>query len=535
MSRTRLLLMLGAAIPLAACGADEIVSPGTGGNIIINNPAPSPSPTPTPTPTPTPPALVTPAAGCPTIANPVQLANAGTVTSPGVGEFRICTLPTSFTVSSTLPRISGLLYRLPGRTDVGPDLGATGGTGITLTIDPGVIIYASGNAWMNVNRGNRISAIGTATQPIIFTSADNVTGLNVGNNNAVGQWGGLVLSGRAQVTNCQEPLAPPGSATCERQVEGAIEPARFGGNTNTDNSGTVSFVQLRYSGFVLSGANELQALTTGGVGRGTQLSRIMSFNSSDDGAEFFGGRVNIRYYVGVGADDDTLDVETGAKVNLQYALMAQRQGGGDSIIESGSDNVTIQQIPRHNLVISNMTAIHRPAQGGNSAAILLRGGGDASIYNSLVTSTTACLRISRRETIQAANPAQDELGPPVFRSVLFNCAAAGAFTGSSDVTNAEVAAIFGTGTNNNNSAYMPTLTNLFVPGANETGVAFTNPASLQADPETPNVVFFEAAANFVGAFRNADDRWYQGWVCNSETVDFGVANTTGACTTIPRF
>jgi hypothetical protein len=42
MSRTRMLLMIGAAIPLAACGADDIVSPGTGGNIIINNPPPAP-------------------------------------------------------------------------------------------------------------------------------------------------------------------------------------------------------------------------------------------------------------------------------------------------------------------------------------------------------------------------------------------------------------------------------------------------------------------------------------------------------------
>ena len=31
---------------LTGCGADEIVSPGTGGNVIINNPAPTPAPTP---------------------------------------------------------------------------------------------------------------------------------------------------------------------------------------------------------------------------------------------------------------------------------------------------------------------------------------------------------------------------------------------------------------------------------------------------------------------------------------------------------
>ena len=39
MSRIRLFLLLGAAIPLAACGADDIASPGTGGNVIITDPA----------------------------------------------------------------------------------------------------------------------------------------------------------------------------------------------------------------------------------------------------------------------------------------------------------------------------------------------------------------------------------------------------------------------------------------------------------------------------------------------------------------
>ena len=59
--------------------------------------------------------------------------------------------------------------------------------------------------------------------------------------------------------------------------------------TANDNSGRMSYVQIRYSGFILSGNNELQSLTTGGTGSGTVLDHIQSFNSSDDGAEFFGG------------------------------------------------------------------------------------------------------------------------------------------------------------------------------------------------------------------------------------------------------
>ncbi len=33
----------------------------------------------------------------------------------------------------------------------------------------------------------------------------------------------------------------------------------------------------------------------------------MSYNSSDDGAEFFGGRVNMKYLITVGAEDDLID------------------------------------------------------------------------------------------------------------------------------------------------------------------------------------------------------------------------------------
>ena len=50
-------------------GADTFVfEVGTGGDVIINNPPAAPAPTPSPTPSG--PALVTPAAGCPTVPAP---------------------------------------------------------------------------------------------------------------------------------------------------------------------------------------------------------------------------------------------------------------------------------------------------------------------------------------------------------------------------------------------------------------------------------------------------------------------------------
>ena len=73
---TSILMASAACSSLAACGASDIASPGTGGNITINNPAPTPAPAPTPTPTPT---LVTPAGACPTILDPQGLTDSGTI------------------------------------------------------------------------------------------------------------------------------------------------------------------------------------------------------------------------------------------------------------------------------------------------------------------------------------------------------------------------------------------------------------------------------------------------------------------------
>ena len=92
------------AIALAGCGPSDIASPGTGGNVIINNPAP----TPTPTPTPTGPATVTPASGCPTISDPQGLTDAGTISGP-TGTWRVCSLPNRINNSITLTKIPGLL------------------------------------------------------------------------------------------------------------------------------------------------------------------------------------------------------------------------------------------------------------------------------------------------------------------------------------------------------------------------------------------------------------------------------------------
>ncbi len=515
------------ALALTACGGDEIVSPGTGGNVTINNNTPAPTPAPTPTPTPT---GVTPAAGCPTISDPQGLTDSGTITGP-TGEYRVCTLPSQFDVSSTLRQVDGLLYRLDGQVDVGADGGpapdASDGaddTDVTLTIEPGVIIYAAGSSFLNINRGNMINAAGTASAPIIFTSQDNVLGLNDANSS--GQWGGVIVNGRAPVTDCEAPGATPGTVDCERLTEGATTPPRYGGATPDDNSGTMSYVQIRYSGFILSNGDELQSLTTGGVGNGTTFNNIMSYNSSDDGVEFFGGEVNVNRLVVVGAEDDSLDTDTGVQANLFEVIAVQRPGAGDTILEGDSNNSVSDDTPRQQTNIVNATFL---ANGVEQDQVLrLRGEADFSIANTVIvdqTGNTPCIRIDLPGTLAAAGSQADENGPPTFDSVVLDCAT-DFRDGSDGVTAAQAQAAFDAGSNND-AGFINSLLTLggapFINGTNENGVAAFDPTALST---------FFTTLGYIGAVPDQASNWAEGWTCNSATITLGSANT-GACESLP--
>ena len=325
------------------------------------------------------------------------------------------------------------------------------------------------------------------------------------------------------MTDCLSNSATPGSVDCEREVEGTTTPPRYGGNNPDDSSGSVTFVQLRYSGTVLANGDELQALTTGGVGRNTRFANIMSFNSADDGVEFFGGYVNMKGLVVVGAEDDSIDTDTGVKANLQYVVAVQRAGVADTIIEADSSNSLEESTPRQNTRISNATFIqNRP----NDQAIRIRGRADYTIVNSILVDgsggPTACLRVDGTDTLnRAANASLDEAGPVRFESFVLDCDTPFR-AGSDGVTADAVQSRFNSGSNNN-SNFMNTLTMTYINGANESGVAVFDPTALSS--------FFDSV-NYIGAARSGDTR-FLGWTCDSSTISFG--SNTGACTSLPVY
>jgi len=521
MSTLRALLLISTVIPLVACGADDIASPGEGNVIVVPPPAGPPPPPP-------PPGPGQPAASCPS----------GTTDGGVVGQRRACQLPSRFTEDTTIQNIPGVAYSLVGPVNVGADVGGdgtlAGGDQVTLTIQAGAVLFgSSGNDYLVVNRGSRLNAVGTAANPIIFTARANIAG--TATDETQGLWGGIILLGRAPISDCNTGV-PGGSVGCQQVIEGTTG-SLYGGASPNDNSGTLQYVQIRYSGFAIAPGNELQGLTLGGVGQLTTLDHIQVHNSSDDGIEIFGGRPNLKYLVLTGADDDALDTDLGYRGTVQFLIGIQKPtGDGDSMIEADTGG-NEDALPRQYTRVSNATFVrNRSSSGAN--AILLRGGTDYALLNSIVISPAgACLDIDETAgtTTRAADAALQDQGAPTFRSVVFACQ--NPFRDDGNVTTATIGAIFGTGTNNNNQAYTPSLSNVFINGANENAVAATDPTTFNADPfagtgqpntAAPNRL---TAVTYIGAVQNASDTWFGGWACNSGYANFGASN--GSCTAIP--
>lgn len=356
---------------------------------------------------------------------------ADTIDDGLVQGFRACRLPINISKDTNLPKISGVFYRLRGQTEVGADLGANGGAGVTLTIQPGVVIAADSSEPTNdlllVNRGSKLNATGTRAAPIIFTAQQNLGGNNNFGDGSQGLWGGVILLGRAPTAVCVTGSGTP-QRPCELAIEGVT--GKFYGGTNTaDSSGTMSYVQIRYSGIAITEGNELQGLTLGGTGSSTQLDHIQSHNSADDGIEIFGGTSNLKYIAITGADDDGFDIDNGYRGFMQFMIAIQKASGAtvDSFSTEIDSNNAEDLLPRTFATYANFTFIQTAAA---PAAIRQRGGSDMRFVNGIVRtpSGVACVNIVAgeqvngvRTTVRPADANLQDFGPPSFNSIYFAC------------------------------------------------------------------------------------------------------------------
>ena len=167
--------------------------------------------------------------------------------------------------------------------------------GAKLIIQPGTTIVSdvAEKGALCIERGSQIIAEGTSTKPIVFTSG------RPEGQRSPGDWGGIVILGRAKTNRSSEPT-----------IEGGIG-RPYGGTNDSDNSGVMRFVRIEYAGIAAMPNSEINALTLGGVGNGTILENIQTIYANDDAFEFFGGTVNGKNLYAFATADDDFDFDFG--------------------------------------------------------------------------------------------------------------------------------------------------------------------------------------------------------------------------------
>lgn len=233
-----------------------------------------------------------------------------------------------------------------------------------LTIEQGTIIKGitglppGSVSSLIIERNAQIFALGDSCCPIIFTAqTDDVNDPNDLGRSDRGLWGSLIVLGNAPINGTV--TAPEICAT--NFVEGLTPSPKtqYGGCNAFDNSGVIKWVQLKHGGSIIGAANEINGLTLGGVGNGTDINHVEVFANLDDGFEWFGGTVNCRYLVSAFNDDDAFDWDQGYTGNLQFLFAISDSTNGDRAFEIDGDDGNADTQPYSRPTVYNVTAFGR--------------------------------------------------------------------------------------------------------------------------------------------------------------------------------
>ena len=271
-------------------------------------------------------------------------------------------------VEGTLTLNAGTEYTLTGTLTVP--------AGATLEIPAGTTIKANQgfDKYILVAQGGRLNARGTADNPVVFTAnADNAE---------PGYWGGVIINGYAPISGATE------GSTGATEIDNN-QP--YGGTDAADNSGTLTYVEIRYSGARSSADIEHNGLTLNGVGNGTTINNIYIADGADDAIEFFGGSVNVTNLLAVNCDDDCFDFTQGYNGTLTncYGVWESdftstesdpRGVEADGNLDGDGPNHT----PQADFTINNMTIANYAASQPMQDAIKVRRLAKATINNALV-------------------------------------------------------------------------------------------------------------------------------------------------------
>lgn len=294
----------------------------------------------------------------------------GTTTTTPTDNVLTGNLETQTLDASKVYKLKGLVYINDGKT---------------LTIPAGTVILGdkTSKASLIVNRGGKLIANGTASNPIVFTSSAPAPYKNYGD------WGGIVICGKS-----------PNNQSANQVMEGPTDfsvtsgNGVFGGTDEADNSGSLSYVRLEFGGISYAPDKEINGLTLCSVGSGTTIDHVQISYSGDDATEWFGGSVNVKHLVQFRTWDDDFDTDFGYHGNVQFGVSLRDPHVADVSLSnafesdndaSGSTNAPITTAKFSNITIMGPLVFAQSNISANFASGMhLRRNSNLSVQNSVV-------------------------------------------------------------------------------------------------------------------------------------------------------
>ena len=273
------------------------------------------------------------------------------------------------------------VYQLTGKIQIN--------SGATLTIPAGTKIegLAGTASYIAVTQGGKINVNGTATKPVIMTS-----GLST---KAAGDWGGLVICGKAPINR-----VTGGTSTAQSEVADLT----YGGTIANDNSGSITYLVIEYAGAAFNSEKEFNGVSLFGVGSGTVFQNVQAIHGADDGFEFFGGTVNTSNLISIGNEDDQFDWTEGWNGTNTNWYGKLDFGKGNRGIEADNFEFGFANTPIANPSITNISLVGPGATAdatnfAENSAIKLRRGTKAIFTNVYLSQWKVGADIEHDETI----------------------------------------------------------------------------------------------------------------------------------------
>lgn len=306
---------------------------------------------------------------------------------------------------------------------------------VTLTIQPGTVIFGEPKEALVISRSSDILSNGTAVAPVVMTSLKQLqqrfdANVSTPVDSGSGEWAGLAILGNARDNKC----AGANFAACDMPMEGNV--GFYGGNNDSDDSGSVKYTVIRHAGNDIDGnGNELNGFTMGGTGRGTVLDYVQVHKGFDDGVEFFGGNAFIAHVVVSSTYDDAFDYDNGFTGGAQFVYIVQSDSATPGLgrgIEAGTSPGNAAAPFETFALLSNFTVVgpsNRIAGGAidDGQAVVFRGGVRTALWNSVFTGDQpkGCLDIDDQLTFDRSLEQGGTLAAPgkhlFIRNSVFDC------------------------------------------------------------------------------------------------------------------